>query len=325
MMLSSISVCLLQSGFKLFPGSASTMAPDVDHLFFFLLGIAAFFSILIFGLIFYFMVKYRRRSDVIPEATRQSIPLEIFWIVIPVLICVVLFLWSSEVYFRYQVAPQGSLEIFVIGKQWMWKVQHSEGPQEINELHIPVGVPVKLTMTSQDVIHDFFVPAFRQKMDVVPGRYATEWFQATQTGTYHFFCSQYCGAAHSAMVGWVDVMEPGDYSAWLQANATAPSVGLAGQRLFVQFGCAGCHAQDGSGRGPSMAGIYGKPATLQTGGEKVVDEDFIHQILVNPASLPIAGFPQIMPTFSGELDEEQMMDLIAYIKSLGDKERRGAP
>jgi cytochrome c oxidase subunit II len=245
--------------------------------------------------------------------------------VIPVLICAVLFVWASRVFFRYRVAPPGAIEVFVVGKQWMWTLQHPEGAREINELHIPVGVPIKLTMASQDVIHDFFVPAFRQKMDVVPGRYTTEWFEATKTGTYHFFCSQYCGTSHSAMVGWVDVMEPEDYSAWLRANSTKASVGQAGERLFAQFGCAGCHGPNGNGSGPSLQGIFGKPATLASGASRTVDEGFIHQMIVNPTSLPIAGYPQIMPTFEGQLDEEQIMDLVAYVKSLGETQAGAMP
>lgn len=320
MNMSFIAICLFQRGFKIVPESASTMAPDIDRLYFILIGIAVFFSILIFGLIFYFMIKYRRRSDAIPAPTRQSIPLEVTWIVIPVLICAFLFLSSSSLFFRYRDAPPGSVEVFVVGKQWMWTLQHPEGPREINELHIPVGVPVKLTMTSQDVIHDFFVPAFRQKMDVVPGRYTTEWFQATETGRFHFFCSQYCGTSHSAMIGWVDVMQPEDYSAWLRANATGVSAGQAGGQLFVQFGCASCHVADGSGSGPSLQGVFGKPASLRGGGSTIVDEGFVRQMIVNPALSPIAGYPEIMPTFQGQLDEEQILDLIAYIEKLGGAE-----
>src|ERR1700739_3567367 len=254
------------------PADASTSADRVDHLYFFLTGLTLFFTFLIFATIFYFMIKYRRRSEEErPPATEQSMGLEMTWIVIPSLICVGLFFWGASLFFAEAQPPQGSMEVFVVGKQWMWHLQHPEGPREINQLHIPVGVPVKLTMTSQDVIHDFFVPAFRQKMDVVPGRYTTEWFQATKTGRYHFFCSQYCGTSHSAMIGWVDVMQPEDYSAWLRANATGVPVGQAGERLFVQFGCASCHAADGSGNGPSLQGVFGKPASLGDGGSTTVD------------------------------------------------------
>jgi len=316
----SLSGILLQGGFNLRPASASTMAPDVDHLYFILTGISIFFSVLIFGLILYFMIKYRKRSDAIPPPTRMSIPLEVTWIVIPVLICAFLFVRASAVFVHYQDPPSGSLEIFVVGKQWMWHIQHSEGPREINQLHIPIGVPIKLTMTSQDVIHDFFVPAFRQKMDVVPGRYTTEWFQATQLGTYHFFCSQYCGTSHSGMIGWVTVMKPEDYAGWLRSNATPESSAVAGRRLFSQFGCEGCHAPDGAGKGPSLTGIFGKTAALENGETRTVDEGFIRQMIVNPASLPVSNYPQIMPTFSGQLDEEQIMQLVAYIKSLGGTE-----
>ena len=213
---------------------------------------------LIFSIIFYFMVKYRRRSkdEVAPE-THTSLFLELSWTIIPSLICVVLFVWASELFVRNARPPAASNEIFVIGKQWMWHIQHPEGPREIDELHVPVGVPIKVTMTSQDVIHDFYIPAFRVKKDALPGRYSSIWFQATQTGTFHLFCAQYCGTNHSEMIGWVYVMTPADYATWLAGGEATESMTQQGEQLFRQFGCDTCHVAGGSGRAPSLAGLYG--------------------------------------------------------------------
>ncbi len=220
------------------PPSASSIADSVDKLHFTLTAITLFFTVVIFSIIFYFMIKYRRQSeDEVPPEIEKNIPLEILWTAIPTLISVGLFFWSASLYIRNARPPDASTEIFVVGKQWMWHLQHPEGVREINELHVPVGVPVKLTMTSEDVIHDFYVPAFRVKKDVLPGRYTSLWFQATKTGTYHLFCGQYCGAEHAQMIGWVYVMEPADYAAWLSGGASHESMAQAGERLFNQLGC----------------------------------------------------------------------------------------
>ncbi len=231
----------------------------MDRLYFFLTGLTLFFTFSIFAAIFYFMIKYRRRSEKeCPPETEESKVLEITWIVIPGLICVVIFLWGASLFFAAARPPRGSTEIFVVGKQWMWKLQHPEGAREINQLHIPVGVPVRLTMTSEDVIHDFFVPAFRIKMDVVPGRYTSEWFQATKTGSYHLFCAQYCGMLHSGMTGTIEVMSPTDYAQWLRDNSGNKSMAESGQELFARLSCDTCHVTDGTGSGPALQGRFGK-------------------------------------------------------------------
>jgi cytochrome c oxidase subunit 2 len=312
--------------FPLRPADASTIAGDVDHLYFFLTAVTLFFTVLIFSLIFYFMVKYRRRSDdEIPEAVETSTALEVTWTVIPTLICAVMFVWSSSLYFRNSRPPMASTEIFVIGKQWMWHLQHPEGRREINELHVPVGVPVKLTMTSEDVIHDFSVPAFRIKKDVLPGRYSTIWFQATQTGTYHFFCAQYCGAEHSAMIGWVYVMSQSDYARWLSAGAgQSESMEAAGERLFTQLSCVTCHAKDNGGRSPSLVGLFGHDVTLRDGSTRLADEAYIRDAIVKPNSMPLRGYATVMPSFQGQINEEQLLQLIAYIKALGSEGREQA-
>lgn len=304
------------------PPAASTIAENVDRLHYTLTAITLFFTALIFGCIFYFMIRYRRRSDdQQAEQIHGNIPLEVAWTGIPTLICAGLFIWSSALYVRNARPPSASTEIFIIGKQWMWHIQHSEGPREINELHVPVGQPVELTMTSQDVIHDFYIPAFRVKKDVLPGRYSSLWFQATKVGTYHLFCGQYCGTEHSQMIGWVYVMEPTDYAAWLAGGESNESMAQTGGRLFTQLGCSTCHISDNTGKGPSLAGEYGKPEKLRDGSTRVVDEGLIRQAIVNPNSVVLANYPPIMPTFKGQVDEEQVLQLIAYIKSLGVQER----
>jgi cytochrome c oxidase subunit II len=304
------------------PPAASTIAGGVDELYYVLSGITAFFAVLIFSIIFYFMVKYRRRSDdEQAPPTHTSLALELTWTIIPSIICAVLFVWASALYVRNARPPAASNEIFVIGKQWMWHVQHPEGPREIDELHVPVGVPVKLTMTSQDVIHDFYIPAFRVKKDVLPGRYTSIWFEATETGTFHLFCAQYCGTNHSQMIGWVHVMTPTDYAAWLAGGEQTESMAQQGERLFSQFGCGTCHVSRENGRGPSLDGIYGKPEKLQSGETQVVDETLIRQAIVNPNSVRMPGYEEIMPTYQGQINEEQVLQLIAYVKSLGSEER----
>ena len=306
------------------PPAASTIAEGVDKLHFTLTGITLFFTVIIFSTIFFFMIKYRRQSeDEVPPEIEKNVPLEILWTGIPTLICVVLFFWSASLYIQNARPPDASTEIFVVGKQWMWHLQHPEGVREINELHVPVGVPIKLTMTSEDVIHDFYVPAFRVKKDVLPGRYSSLWFQATKTGTYHIFCGQYCGADHAQMIGWVYVMEPSDYAAWLSGGASHESMAQAGERLFTQLGCVTCHVTDNTGRGPSLVGLYGKAEKLRSGETRLVDEALIRQAIVFPNSVILPNYPPVMPTFQGQINEEQVLQLIAYVKSLGMQERTG--
>ncbi|MGA7225355.1 MAG: cytochrome c oxidase subunit II, partial [Candidatus Acidiferrales bacterium] len=230
------------------PTAASSIAEGVDHLYFFLTVITLFFTILIFSTIFFFMIKYRRRSpDEIPPDTKEHLGLELTWTIIPTLITVFIFVWASSLYFENSRPPEAATEIFVVGKQWMWHIQHPEGVREINELHVPVNVPISITLTSDDVIHDFYIPAFRVKKDAVPGRYTSLWFQATKIGTYHIFCGQYCGADHAEMIGWVYVMSDSDYAAWLSGGSKNESMAQTGERLFTQLGCVTCHVAEGTG------------------------------------------------------------------------------
>ncbi|MGA7917702.1 MAG: cytochrome c oxidase subunit II [Candidatus Acidiferrales bacterium] len=305
------------------PTAASSIAEGVDHLYFFLTVITLFFTILIFSTIFFFMIKYRRRSpDEIPPDTKTHLALELTWTIIPTIITVFIFLWASSLYFENSRPPEAATEIFVVGKQWMWHIQHPEGVREINELHVPVNVPISITLTSDDVIHDFYIPAFRVKKDAVPGRYTSLWFQATKIGTYHIFCGQYCGADHAEMIGWVYVMSAPDYAAWLSGGSKNESMAQTGERLFTQLGCVTCHVAEGTGRGPSLVGLYGKPEKLRSGDTRVVDETLSRQAIVNPNSILLPNYPPIMPTFQGQINEEQVLQLIAYVKSLGPEERK---
>jgi cytochrome c oxidase subunit 2 len=310
-------------GFPLFPEQASTMAERVDHLYFFLLGISVFFAGLICILIVVFAIKYRRRSDdEQPRPITGNLGLEIFWTVVPLCLTLVIFVWGAQLFFVTYYPPNDSLEINVVAKQWMWKVQHPEGHSEINELHIPSGKPVKLVMTSQDVIHDFFVPAFRVKKDVLPGRYTTLWFEASKPGTYHLFCAQYCGTQHSGMVGRIVVLEPTAFQTWLSGGVTGGSMASAGEKLFQSLGCATCHLPNDAGRAPSLVAILGKTVALQGGRSIVADENYVRESILEPNAKIVSGYQPIMPTFKGLVSEEGVMQILAYLKSL--KREEGA-
>ena len=310
-------------GFPLFPEQASTMAPRVDQLYFFLLGVSVFFATLILILIIAFAVKYRRRSDnEQPQPISGNLALEILWTVVPLSLTLVMFVWGARLFFITFYPPSDALEINVVAKQWMWKAQHAEGRSEIDELHIPTGRPIKLIMTSQDVIHDFFVPAFRVKNDVLPGRYTTLWFEATKPGAYRLFCSQYCGTQHSGMIGHIIALEPAEFQSWLSGGATAVSMATAGENLFQKLGCVSCHAQSDTGRGPSLVGLVGKAVRLQSGASVTADEDYIRESILNPQAKIVAGYQPIMPTFKGLISEDGIMQIIAYLKSL--KREEGA-
>jgi cytochrome c oxidase subunit 2 len=311
--------------FRLFPEQASTLAGKVDSLFLLLVLISAFFAGLIFLLVAVFAIKYRRRSDTErPRPIHGSTGLEIFWTAIPLGITLTVFGWGATLYFTMSRPPATSMEVFVVGKQWMWKFQHPTGQREINELHVPLNRPVKLTMTSEDVIHSFFVPAFRMKFDVVPGRYTTTWFQATKTGDFHLFCSQYCGTSHALMGGRVVVMQQGDYERWLSGAVSEESLAAAGEKLFGRLGCSSCHQRVGTGRGPSLVGLFGNRVKLTTGETVGADETYIRESILNPQAKILAGYPPIMPTFKGLISEEGLIQIIAYIKSLRIEEKAKA-
>ncbi|HEX8161169.1 MAG TPA: cytochrome c oxidase subunit II [Pyrinomonadaceae bacterium] len=302
---------------------ASSVAGQYDALYGYIAAIAIFFSALVAILIFYFAVKFRRRHPLeIPRPNAGSLALETMWTVVPFLIAMTIFAWGSSLYFTLYRQPKEAIEIFVVGKQWMWKFQHTEGQREINELHVPVGSRVKLTMTTEDVIHSFAVPAFRVRSDVVPGRYTYAWFEATKTGRYHLFCSEYCGTNHSGMNGFVEVMDPTAYQTWL-AGGGSDSPAATGEKLFQSTGCATCHRLDTQGRGPNLTGVYGKPQQLADGTTVTADDAYVRESILNPRAKTVAGFQQIMPTYQGQLSEEQVLQLIAYIRSLGAPETGG--
>ncbi|HEY8748832.1 MAG TPA: cytochrome c oxidase subunit II [Tepidisphaeraceae bacterium] len=304
----------MSNAFRIFPEQASRNAWNVDALFLFEFLVSCFFVFLIAGLVLYFSLKYRRRSDDdVPAYTPTSTLLELTYIFIPASLMVIMFFWGGWIYIRNKRPPANAMQINVVGKQWMWKLQHPEGPREINTLHVPVGRPIKLVLTSQDVIHDFGIPDFRIKQDVIPGIYVTEWFEATRTGEFHLFCNQYCGDLHSRMIGSVIVMQPAAYQSWLEGRTADEPAAVSGSRLFQSYGCATCHGQ----RAPSLAGLYMSLVKLNDGTTTIADEQYLRESIVAPANKLVAGFGPIMPTYQGQLSEEQIFDLIEYIKSLG--------
>jgi cytochrome c oxidase subunit 2 len=308
----------VQSQLPIYPEQASNFAPSVDSLMTFLILVSAFFAVLITAAIIFFFFKYHRKGkNEIGAPIHGDMRLELTWIIIPFILAMAMFGWGAAVYVDYRHAPQDTLDIYVVGKQWMWKAQQPNGRKEINELHVPVGRDIKLILASEDVIHDFFVPAFRVKMDVVPGHYNTMWFRPTRPGRYHFFCSQYCGTSHAMMGGWVTVMGPSDYAAWLSGSSGADiNPVVAGEKLFVEKACSTCHLSNGTGRAPSLNAIYGGSVRLADGSTVTADDAYIRESIVSPSAKIVAGYQPLMPSFQGQLTEEQILSLTAYIKSL---------
>ena len=294
------------------------MARSVDYLYFYLTAVTIVMTAVIFLAVFIFAIKYRRRSDdETPKPIHGSLKLEIAWSVIPFIVMLTFFWWGAQIFFANASPPSNAMDIYVVGKQWMWKIQYPQGQREINELHVPVGRPVRITVASEDVIHSFFIPAFRIKHDVVPGRYDTMWFTATKPGRYHIFCAEYCGTEHSGMVGWVTVMTEPDYDNWVENGAVEGSMAEQGEKLFGQLGCSSCHLPEAQGRGPSLRGVYGSHIQMADGKTAIADDAFIRESILNPNSKIIAGYkPDIMPTYQGQVSEEQLLQLIVYIKSL---------
>jgi cytochrome c oxidase subunit II len=304
--------------FSMFPPRASAAAGEVDALYTFLLVVGVGMTVLIFFCVFLFAVKYRRRSpdDPAPRPMHGSLPLEITWSILPFFVMLVMFGWGTKLYFQNYTAPPNTLDIYITGKQWMWKVQYPTGQREINELHVPTGRPVKLILASEDVIHSFFIPAFRLKHDVVPGSYRTYWFEATEVGRYHIFCAEYCGTNHSDMIGWVTVMDPKEYENWL-TGGSGGSMTQQGESLFEQYGCVTCHVTNREGRCPSLRDVFGKPVVLENGQSVPADEAYIRESILNPNAKIVKGYPRdVMPVFQGQINEDGLLQLIAYIKSL---------
>lgn len=304
--------------FPLWPEQASTFAWQVDVLFVYILLLCLFFGVGSVAALAYFALKYREKKKfAVPDPIHGSDLLEIVWTGIPFVLAMTIFVFGTWVFYNIYTIPADGMEVYVVGKQWMWKFQHSTGQREINELHIPVGRKVKLTMTTEDVLHDVFIPAFRTKADVVPGRYTYIWFEATKPGKYRLYCAEYCGLNHSGMGGWVYVMEQRDFDNWLSGNATNQTPVEAGRELFqAKLQCSSCHLDNGAGRGPKLTGIVGKPMKLNTGETVMVDEAYLRESILNSQKQVVEGYNPIMPTFKGQINEEQLMNLIAYIKSL---------
>lgn len=298
--------------------AASGIGGEIDAL---LIGLTVI-SVLVVGgislLIVVFALRYRRGS----RAARRGAPardrrLEAIWITVPLVVFLGIFYWSARLYAELRTPPDDALEINVVAKQWMWKVQHPEGQREIDTLHVPAGRPVKLVMTSQDVIHSFYVPAFRVKQDVLPGRYTTLWFEATRAGEYPLLCAEFCGTGHSRMKGRVIALPPEAYARWLQDNPGPGSLVSQGEALFRRHGCSGCHSERSSVDAPLLDGLYGRRIALADGRMVSVDEGYIRDSILLPAKQVAAGYTPIMPSFQGQLDEDEILALVAYVRSLG--------
>ena len=302
---------------RLFPVAASQQAGPIDSLYWFLTIVSGLMTALIFLGVVVFAWKYQRRPGVKATQIEGSTKLELTWSILPFLVMLVMFWWGAKLFFAAQNPPKNAMEVFVTGKQWMWKIQYPDGTREINELHVPVGQPVKLTMASEDVIHSFSIPAFRVRHDVVPGHYDSLWFTATKPGRYHLFCTEYCGNQHAGMIGWVDVMEPREYADWAGGGGAKGNLASQGEQLFTQNGCSTCHLLDQQGRCPILRGLYNKPVQLSDGRTVTADDSYLRESILEPNSKIVAGFDaNVMPNFKGQLSEENVIQLIAYIKSL---------
>ena len=303
--------------FPLFPPNASTVATEMDALYFFIVAVCTFFAVLVTALVVFFTLRFKRRApDEVGADIHGSLVLELTWTFIPFVLAMVMFGWGARLFFDLARPPRDAMEIFVVGKQWMWKVQHPDGTREINQLHVPIGRPVRITLGSEDVLHDFSLPAFRVKMDAVPGKLTTLWFEATTPGTYHMFCAEYCGTKHSGMIGEVIVMQPHDYEAWLAGGRTTGTPVENGARLFTDLACITCHKTDSTGRGPSLLGVFGSTVELTDGRTVVADENYLRESIMNSQAKVVKGYQPIMPAFQGLVSEENILQLIAYIKTL---------
>ena len=300
----------------LFPREASTVAPWMDALYFFLLAMTVVGLVLVGAILLTFSMRYRKSVHPVATQIEGSTLLEATWTIIPLAIFLVCFVWGALLYFRIYNPPVNSMNIYIVGKQWMWKAEHPGGQHEINALHVPTGRPVQLTMISQDVFHSFSIPDFRVKREVIPGRYSTVWFEATTPGTYHLFCTQYCGTNHSQMIGEITVLSPEDYQKWTEGSTSGMSLAQNGERLFASMGCNACHSGSATARGPNLAGVYGSKLQLASGSDVLVNEAYLRDAILNPSQHVTAGYAPIMPTYQGQVSEDGLIDLVEYIKGL---------
>ncbi len=311
------------NNFPMLPDQASTFAVQVDDIALALTLLTAFFTIVVMAMLVFLAIRYRRGSNVNRErASSHNNFLEIAWTLPPIVLGLGMFIWSVKPYAEVFNPPPNSEEIFVIGKRWMWHLQHTvNGIRENNELHVPMGRPFKLTIISQDVIHGFYVPDFRVKRDAMPGQYNTVWFEATKPGKHHLFCTEYCGTDHSQMGGWVYVLTPEDYNIWVKSNGTSTkpveSPVQSGFDLFTQLACANCHKEQDSLRAPTLNNLPGRYRNLQNGSTVIADDNYIRKAIREPDQNLLQGYSPTMPSYKENLDEQQIHDLIMYIKSLG--------
>ena len=304
------------TNFALFPPEASKIAQPMDELYFFMVLVSLVGLTIVVLLIVGFSILYSKNRHPVAVQIEGSTLLETTWTIIPLGLFLVMFVWGALLYFRIYTPPANAMNIYVVGKQWMWKVEHPGGQHEINALHVPVGRPVQLTIISQDVFHSFSIPAFRVKREAIPGRYTSAWFEATKVGTYHLFCTQYCGTNHSQMIGEVVVMTPDDYKKWTEESTSGNSLAQNGERLFASLSCNACHNTQPDARGPSLANVYGSKLTLSTGQSIVVDDAYLRDAILNPSQHITQGYAPIMPTYQGQISEEGVIDLVEYIKNL---------
>jgi cytochrome c oxidase subunit 2 len=304
-------------GFPLVPDQASDSARKIDNLFLFILIVTGGMGLLVGFLLVVFGIRYRRRSerDVTPRITGFPL-LEWSWTLAPFGVFAIMFGWGLYAFRDNYRPPPDAYEVFVVGKQWMWKVQHPGGRREINELHIAVNRPVKVTFISEDVIHDFAVPAFRSKIDVLPGRYVSTWYLPTRTGRFHLFCDQFCGTSHARMVGSVVVMSPEELEAWSQDKAEgAPA--LEGRKLFLKFQCVACHSADERAKAPVLEGLFGRKVALKRGGSTVADFRYLRDSILTPSKEVVEGWEPLMPSFQGQVSEDELFQLLAFLRALG--------
>lgn len=299
------------------PESASTLAPRVDHIFWVLLAVSVFLVVGLAIANLYFLVRYRRGSPA-PRPPLRISPdtVETTWIAATTVVFVSFFFLGARVYLDEERAPLGAMAIHVVARQWMWDVRHENGHREFNELHVPLGQDVRLIMTSEDVIHSFFVPAFRLKQDVVPGKEVSMWFRPTRAGTYHLFCAEYCGTKHAGMTGEVVVMPPNAYASWLATGNPPMEVASRGRELFTRYNCSGCHDQPAAVHAPPLERVYGSLVPLSDGRSIRADEAYLRDSILLPTKDVVAGYAPIMPSFQGVMPENDLLDLIAYLKSL---------
>jgi cytochrome c oxidase subunit 2 len=304
------------TNFALFPPEASKIAPQMDALLFFMVLVSLIGLTIVVLLVVSFSILYNKKRHPVAVQVEGSTLLEATWTIIPLGLFLVMFVWGALIYFRVFTPPANSMNIYVVGKQWMWKAEHPGGQHEINALHVPTGRAVQVTLISQDVFHSFSIPAFRVKREAIPGRYTTVWFEATVPGTYHLFCTQYCGTNHSQMTGDIVVMTPEDFRKWLASSTSGASLAQNGERLFASLSCAACHNARPDARGPNLAGVYGAKLPLASGGTVTADDAYLREAILNPSQHVTQGYAPIMPTYQGQISEEGVIALLEYIKNL---------